>query len=240
MSFSPFSLLFFILKRHAMRKAGAVVLLLCMTLLMAEFKGYGQSIWEKLKLPKLPEPPPIHEQTGGGAQPTPQKSENASEQTPSVAEQPAAPSTAQQAADTAETTSTPSENTLATSLEALNFHEGEFDWRKDWWKAMLFALGGVVVVAFLMRIAKQLFRIIVMTACLAAGSFGARYFAPPLTPWFESKLPPSMTQTIPPLYWSFAIVFLVCYIVATIILFILKRPLDIMDKRQKCQSGKVE
>jgi hypothetical protein len=49
-----------------------------------------------------------------------------------------------------------------------------------------------------------------------------------------------MTQTIPPLYWSFAIVFLVCYIVATIILFILKRPLDIMDKRQKCQSGKVE
>ena len=240
MSFSPFSLLFFILKRHAMRKAGAVVLLLCMTLLMAEFKGYGQSIWEKLKLPKLPEPPPIHEQTGGGAQPTPPKSENASEQTPSASEQPAAPSTAQQTTDTAETTSTPSENTLATSLEALNFHEGEFDWRKDWWKAMLFALGGVVVVAFLMRIAKQLFRIIVMTACLAAGSFGARYFAPPLTPWVESKLPPSLTQTIPPLYWSFAIVFLVCYIVATIILFILKRPLDIMDKRQKCQSGKVE
>ena len=92
MSFSPFSLLFFILKRHAMRKAGAVVLLLCMTLLMAEFKGYGQSIWEKLKLPKLPEPPPIHEQTGGGAQPMPPKSENASEQTPSVAEQPAVPS----------------------------------------------------------------------------------------------------------------------------------------------------
>ena len=239
MSFSPFSLLFFILKRHAMRKAGAVVLLLCMTLLMAEFKGYGQSIWEKLKLPKLPEPPPIHEQTGGG-QPTPQKSENASEQTPSVSEQPAAPSTAQQAADTAETSSTSSENALATSLEALNFHEGEFDWRKDWWKAVLFALGGVVVVAFLMRIAKQLFRIIVMTACLAAGSFGARYFAPPLTPWVKSKLPPSLTQTIPPLYWSFAIVFLVCYIVATIILFILKRPLDIMDKRQKCQSGKVE
>ena len=223
-----------------MRKAGAVVLLLCMTLLMAEFKGYGQSIWEKLKLPKLPEPPPIHEQTGGGVQPTPPKSENASEQTPSVSEQPAAPSTAQQAADTAETSSTSSENTLATSLEALNFHEGEFDWRKDWWKAMLFALGGVVVVAFLMRIAKQLFRIIVMTACLAAGSFGARYFAPPLTPWVESKLPPSLTQTIPPLYWSFALVFLVCYIVATIILFILKRPLDIMDKRQKCQSGKVE
>lgn len=240
MSFSPFSLLFFILKRHAMRKAGAVVLLLCMTLLMAEFKGYGQSIWEKLKLPKLPEPPPIHEQTGGGVQPTPPKSDNASEQTPSTSEQPAAPSTAQQAADTAETSSTSSENTLATSLEALNFHEGEFDWRKDWWKAMLFALGGVVVVAFLMRVAKQLFRIIVMTACLAAGSFGARYFAPPLTPWVESKLPPSLTQTIPPLYWSFALVFLVCYIVATIILFILKRPLDIMDKRQKCQSGKVE
>lgn len=223
-----------------MRKAGAVVLLLCMTLLMAEFKGYGQSIWEKLKLPKLPEPPPIHEQTGGGVQPTPPKSDNASEQTPSTSEQPAAPSTAQQAADTAETSSTSSENTLATSLEALNFHEGEFDWRKDWWKAMLFALGGVVVVAFLMRVAKQLFRIIVMTACLAAGSFGARYFAPPLTPWVESKLPPSLTQTIPPLYWSFALVFLVCYIVATIILFILKRPLDIMDKRQKCQSGKVE
>ena len=219
-----------------MRKAGAVVLLLCMTLLLAEFKGYGQSFWEKLKLPKLPDPPPIHEQTGGGVQPTSPKSENASEQTPSTTEQ----AVAQQQADAAKPSSTSSENKLATSLEALNFHEGEFDWRKDWWKAVLFALGGVIVVAFLMRIAKQLFRIIVLTACLAAGSFGARYFAPPLTPWFESKLPPSLTQTIPPLYWSFAIVFLVCYIVATIILFILKRPLDIVDKRQKCQSDNVK
>ena len=209
-----------------MRKASSVILLLCLAIAAAEFKGYGQGIWDKLKLPKLPDPPPLHEQ-GGVAQPTPPKNENVSEQMPSTTEQTDA---------SAEPSSTSSENTLATSLEALNFHEGEFDWRKDWWKALLFALGGVIIVAFLMRIAKQLFRIIVLTACLAAGGFGARYFAPPLTPWVESKLPPALTQSIPPLYWSFVIVFLVCYILATIILFILKRPLDIMDKRQKCQS----
>ncbi len=219
-----------------MRKACSFILLLCLAIAMAEFKGYGQNIWEKLKLPKLPDPPPLHEQTGGGVQTTTPNSENASVQTPSTTEQPVA----QPQADAAETSSTPSDNKLATSLEALNFHEGEFDWRKDWWKALLFSLGGIIVVAFLMRIAKQLFRIIVVTACLAAGSFGARYFAPPLAPWVESKLPPSLTQSIPPLYWSFAIVFLVCYIIATIILFILKRPLDIMDKRQKCQSGKAK
>ena len=239
MSFSPFSFLFFVLKKHAMRKAGSVVLLLCLAVMAAEFKGYGQSFWDKLKLPKLPDPPPIHEQTGG-VQPTPSQNENASDQTSSATEQPVAPPVAQQAGDTAEQQPASSENTLATSLEALNFPEGEFDWRKDWWKALLFALGGVVVVAFLMRIAKQLFRIIVMSACLAAGGFGARYFAPPLTPWVESKLPPALTQSIPPLYWSFAFVFLVCYIVATIILFILKRPMDIMDKRQKCQSDNVK
>ena len=209
-----------------MRKASSVILLLCLAIAAAEFKGYGQGIWDKLKLPKLPDPPPLHEQ-GGVAQPTPPQNENVSEQTPSTTEQPDA---------SAVPSSTSSENTLATSLEALNFHEGEFDWRKDWWKALLFALGGVIIVAFLMRIAKQLFRIIVLTACLAAGGFGARYFAPPLTPWVESKLPPALTQSIPPLYWSFVIVFLVCYILATIILFILKRPLDIMDKRQKCQT----
>ena len=219
-----------------MRKAGSLILLLCLAIVAAEFKGYGQSLWDKLKLPKLPDPPPIHEQTGGGVQPTPPNSENTTEQTPSTTAQPAE----QPQAESAEPSSTSSENKLATSLEALNFHEGEFDWRKDWWKALLFALGGVIVVAFLMRIAKQLFRIIVMTACLAAGSFGARYFAPPLTPWVESKLPPSLTQSIPPLYWSFAFVFLVCYILATIVLFILKRPLDIMDKRQKCQSDNVK
>ena len=213
-----------------MRKAGSIILLLCLAIAAAEFKGYGQGIWDKLKLPKLPDPPPLHEQ-GGVAQPTPPQNENVSEQTPSTTEQPDA---------SAVPSSTSSENTLATSLEALNFHEGEFDWRKDWWKALLFALGGVIIVAFLMRIAKQLFRIIVLTACLAAGGFGARYFAPPLTPWVESKLPPALTQSIPPLYWSFVIVFLVCYIIATIILFILKRPLDIMDKRQKCQSGKAK
>ena len=226
MSLSPLSFLFFVFRRHAMRKASSVILLLCLAIAAAEFKGYGQGIWDKLKLPKLPEPPPLHEQ-GGVAQPTPPQNENVSEQTPSTTEQTDA---------SAEPSSTSSENTLATSLEALNFHEGEFDWRKDWWKALLFALGGVIIVAFLMRIAKQLFRIIVLTACLAAGGFGARYFAPPLTPWVESKLPPALTQSIPPLYWSFVIVFLVCYILATIILFILKRPLDIMDKRQKCQT----
>ena len=235
MSFSPFSLLFFVFKRHAMRKACSFILLLCLAIGMAEFKGYGQSLWDKLKLPKLPDPPPLHE-TGGGVQPTPPNSENTTEQTPSTMEQPAE----QPQAESTEPSSTSSENKLATSLEALNFHEGEFDWRKDWWKALLFALGGVIVVAFLMRIAKQLFRIIVMTACLAAGSFGARYFAQPLTPWVENKLPPSLTQSIPPLYWSFAFVFLVCYILATIVLFILKRPLDIMDKRQKCQSDNVK
>ena len=218
-----------------MRKAGSIILLLCLAIGMAEFKSYGQSLWDKLKLPKLPDPPPLHE-TGGGVQPTPPNSENTTEQTPSTTAQPAE----QPQAESAEPSSTSSENKLATSLEALNFHEGEFDWRKDWWKALLFALGGVIVVAFLMRIAKQLFRIIVMTACLAAGSFGARYFAPPLTPWVESKLPPSLTQSIPPLYWSFAIVFLICYILATIVLFILKRPLDVMDKRQKCQSDNVK
>ena len=226
MSLSPLSFLFFVFRRHAMRKASSVILLLCLAIAAAEFKGYGQGIWDKLKLPKLPEPPPLHEQ-GGVAQPTPPQNENVSEQTPSTTEQTDA---------SAEPSSTSSENTVATSLEALNFHEGEFDWRKDWWKALLFALGGVIIVAFLMRIAKQLFRIIVLTACLAAGGFGARYFAPPLTPWVESKLPPALTQSIPPLYWSFVIVFLVCYILATIILFILKRPLDIMDKRQKCQT----
>ena len=218
-----------------MRKASSVILLLCLAIAAAEFKGYGQGIWDKLKLPKLPDPPPLHEQ-GGVAQSTPPKNENVSEQTPSTTEQQAAPSTAQPQPSSNEQQPTSSENTLATSLEALNFHEGEFDWRKDWWKALLFALGGVIIVAFFMRIAKQLFRIIVLTACLAAGGFGARYFAPPLTPWVESKLPPALTQSIPPLYWSFVIVFLVCYILATIILFILKRPLDIMDKRQKCQS----
>ena len=209
-----------------MRKAGSIILLLCLAIVAAEFKGHGQGILDKLKLPKLPEPPPLHEQ-GGVVQPTPPQNENTSEQTPSTTEQTDV---------SVEQSSISSENKLATSLEALNFHEGEFDWRKDWWKALLFALGGVVIAAFFMRIAKQLFRIIVLTACLAAGGFGARYFAPPLTPWVESKLPPALTQSIPPLYWSFVIVFLVCYILATIILFILKRPLDIMDKRQKCQA----
>ena len=236
MSFSPFSLLFFILKRHAIRKIGTVVLLLCMACLMAEFKGYGQGLLDKLKLPKLPEPPPLHEQTGGGEQTTPPKSENVSEQTPSTTEQPAVPSSVQQQATPAEPSSTSSENTLATSLEALNFHEGEFDWRKDWWKALLLTLGGLIAVTILMKIARQLLRYIVLGACLLAGSFGARYFAPPLTPWLESQLPPSLLNVLPSIYWSYIVTFLVCYILATIVLFILKRPLDIMDKRQKCQT----
>ena len=70
MSFSPLSFLFFVFKRQAMRKAGSVILLLCLAIVAAEFKGYGQSIWDKLKLPKLPDPPAQQEQQGNVGQPT--------------------------------------------------------------------------------------------------------------------------------------------------------------------------
>ena len=236
MSLSPLSFLFFVFKRHAMRKAGSVILLLCLAIVAAEFKGYGQSIWDKLKLPKLPDPPTQQEQQGNVGQPTLPPSGNVSETAPSATEQQAAPSTAQPQPSSNEQQSTSSENTLATSLEALNFHEGEFDWRKDWWKALLLTLGGLIAVTILMKIARQLLRYIVLGACLLAGSFGARYFAPPLTPWLESQLPPSLLNVLPSIYWSYIVTFLVCYILATIVLFILKRPLDIMDKRQKCQT----
>ena len=146
---------------------------------------------------------------------------------------------AQQTATTEPQPAAP-EHSLSTSLETLNFHEGDFDWRKDWWKALLLTLGGLVAVTILMRIARQLFRYIVLTACLAAGSFGARYFAPPLAPWMESNLPPALLNTLPAIYWSYIATFLVCYILATIVLFILKRPLDIVDKNHKRQSGKAD
>ena len=216
-----------------MRKASAVVLLLCLAIVAAEVKGYGQNLWDKLKLPKLPDPPPIQQ-----TQPT--GDETKQEENIPNANQTAAPSTMAQQTATTEPQPATTEHTLSTSLETLNFHEGDFDWRKDWWKALLLTLGGLIAVTILMRIARQLFRYIVLTACLAAGSFGARYFAPPLTPWLESKLPPSLLNVLPSIYWSYIVTFLVCYILATIILFILKRPLDIMDKHQKCPSGKME
>jgi hypothetical protein len=239
MSLSPFSLLFFVFKRHAMRKASSVILLLCLAIVAAEFKGYGQSLWDKLKLPKPPDPPAQQEQAGNVGQPTLPPSGNVSETAPYTTEQPIVPSTEQPQPSSDEQQPASSENALSTSLESLNFHEGDFDWRKDWWKALLLILGGLIAVTILMRIARQLFRYIVLTACLAAGSFGARYFAPPLTPWLETKLPPSMLNVLPSIYWSYILTFLVCYILATIVLLVLKGPLDIMDKGQKCKSGKV-
>ncbi|MCR4572454.1 MAG: hypothetical protein K5787_01670 [Lentisphaeria bacterium] len=223
MSFNPFSFLYFILKGRLMRKASVAILLLCLAFITAEIKGAGNGLFDKLKLP--PPPPVPEKQAVVNETPVAQPAESAEPNQPEqVKEQP----------DTDEPH--PRAN-YAQSLETLNFHEGEFDWRKDWWKALLLTLGALAAATLLMRIAKQLIRYIIMTVCLAAGSFGARYFGPPLTPWLETKLPSFLVNVIPALYWSYLLVFLICYILATIILLILKGPLDIMDKDRKSPSG---
>ena len=219
-----------------MRKASAVILMLCLAVITMEINSHGQGLLDKLKLPKLPPPSGQNVQTAEQEQQPHDVDKPLQASQPAVQENDVSP---QVPAATEDAQPSSSDGTLR-SLDALNFHEGDFDWRKDWWKALLFILGGLAIVTILLGIARRLFRYIVLTACFMAGYFGARYFGPPLAPWVETKLPSSLTQALPPLYWSCIFVFLLCYVLATIVLVILKRPLDIMDKQRKCKSGKME
>ena len=116
---------------------------------------------------------------------------------------------------------------LEQQLMHLNMSSEEFDWRVDWWKYLIIAVVFIAVLLVLLRVGKALLRLLAFVACVAFSSFFAYYIGPLCAPWLLEKCPQLDMPQIPILYWSYGLVFLIAYLVAIIILRIIKRPFDI-------------
>jgi len=211
------SFLLFAIRQLAFRKISAIVIALALAILAIECKTQGQDFLNRF-FPSRQETQEKQETTQAKPQETPQQAQ------------------ATQEAEASEAPAEEAESKSTSQLEQLNFKDGDFDWRQDWWKALILVLGALFTILVLLRIARQVFRIIIVAICLAAGTIGAYLFQPATTPWLAERLPKSLTSIIPTEYWAYFICFMASYLVTTIILYILKKPVDIVGKRQNLED----
>lgn len=208
------SFLLFAIRQLAFRKVSAIVIALALAILAIECKTQGQDFLNRFFPPR---------------QETQEKQETAQAKPQETAQQSQITKAPEAPAEEAESKST-------SQLEQLNFKDGDFDWRQDWWKALILVLGALFTILVLLRIARQVFRIIIVALCVAAGTIGAYLFQPATTSWLAERLPKSLTSIIPTEYWAYFICFMASYLVTTIILYILKKPVDIVGKRQNLED----
>ena len=91
----------------------------------------------------------------------------------------------------------------------------------DWWKYILMALAGLAIVYLAIRLTLYILRLVSVLVCVAVGVVGA-YFAQMLNPWLESFMPEGVQRFTP--FVSGLIGFLLCYLVATSIMMLIRKP----------------
>ena len=119
-------------------------------------------------------------------------------------------------------------------LEALTLcREDGIDFRNDWWKYSLMLVAVAVAGFYLVRAGAQLLRFVGLLLCVAFASFMAYLLGPPLEPWLGEHAAFLDSPRCPRLYWSYFFAFLAAYAVATVILRLLRRPIDMKAPTQK-------
>ncbi len=119
-------------------------------------------------------------------------------------------------------------------LEALTLsREDGIDFRNDWWKYSLMLVAVAVAGFYLVRAGAQLLRFVGLLLCVAFASFMAYLLGPPLEPWLGEHAAFLDSPRCPLLYWSYFFAFLAAYAVATVILRLLRRPIDMKAPTQK-------
>ena len=103
---------------------------------------------------------------------------------------------------------------LALDPEGVNFSA-------DWWKYILMALAGIVILYLAIRLTLYILRLVGVLVCIAVGAMGA-YFAQLLNPRLEALMPESMQRFTP--FVSGLIGFLICYAVGTFIMMLIRKP----------------
>ncbi len=111
------------------------------------------------------------------------------------------------------------------AARALEFSEEGFNWRRDWWKYMLLALGSLLVLYFGIRLTRMLYRLAVFALCVLAGLLGSFFLEPLLSPLLENRLPERLAEVISYRQLGYVAGFLACYLVASIVVGLLPKRL---------------
>ncbi len=111
-------------------------------------------------------------------------------------------------------------------FKELEFSEEGFNWQKDWWKYLALAIGSLLVLYFGIRITKMILRLIVFLLCVGAGFLGAICLEPLLSPWLSPRMPEGLTRFMTSQHAGYALGFLICYLVATLVISFIPRKMQ--------------
>lgn len=122
------------------------------------------------------------------------------------------------------------------NLDVLNLSEEPFDFRRDWWKYGIMLVIIAVTGYLIAHTGAQILRFLGLVFCLSFSLFLSYLLGPLLAPWLKEKVPALDFELCPPLYWAYLFTFLAAYLVAIIILRIIKRPIDITKPDENKKS----
>lgn len=122
------------------------------------------------------------------------------------------------------------------ALKALEFDSEGFNWRKDWWKYSILVLVAIFAMYMLVRLTKMLFRLALFLVSIGVGVLGALFLEPVFTPFLTGRLPVSMPDYITPQHLSFALGFVLCYVLATVCIVMLHKQIKDAGAEEKTED----
>ena len=111
------------------------------------------------------------------------------------------------------------------ALRTLEFTNQGFDWRRDWWKYLVLALGSLMILYFGLHITRMLCRLAVFALCVGVGIIGSLLLEPRLAPLLANHLPADAARFFSAHHVGYVIGFLVSFGLATTLLHWLPGPL---------------
>ena len=141
-----------------------------------------------------------------------------------------APVSRNQATPPAETAADSTQNPLdhlqkLEALKNLEFTGQGLDWRRDWWKYLILALGSLTILYFGLHITRMICRLAVFALCVGLGIIGSLLLEPRLAPLLANHLPADAARLFSAHHVGYVIGFLVSFGLATMILNWLPKPL---------------
>ncbi|MBP5638059.1 MAG: hypothetical protein J6X55_01165 [Victivallales bacterium] len=116
--------------------------------------------------------------------------------------------------------------------EKLSLSEKPFDFRRDWWKYSLMLISVAISGYFLTRIGTALLRLMALVFCILFSAASAYLFGPLLEPLIRDNFTALPADKCPPIAIAYFIIFLCAYIVAYLIVRLLRRPVEPAGKKK--------
>ena len=139
---------------------------------------------------------------------------------------------AQEKTNTAPPESSENSKVPAFNTEMLNLSsEKTFDFKRDWWKYTIMLVAVAISGYILTHIGTALLKFLTLVFCLVFSGASAYLFGPLLEPRIAKVFTSLPSDKCPPLAIAYFVIFLLAYVVAYLIVRLLRRPVELDENK---------